>query len=65
MLFILSVVILKLKIDGNAGICANLNIDFQIAHALSFPKYAILDELLFLDIVNLTKSNILVYKFNT
>jgi len=29
---------LKLKIDHFASICANVNIDFQIPHALSFPK---------------------------
>ena len=30
--------ILKFKNADLAGICANVNIDFQIPHALSFPK---------------------------
>ena len=30
--------ILKFKNTDLAGICANVNIDFQIFHALSFPK---------------------------
>ena len=35
---ILLATILKLKIDDHAGIWANVNIDFQIPHALSFLK---------------------------
>ena len=30
--------ILKFKNADLAGICANVNINFQISHALSFPK---------------------------
>jgi len=33
---------LKLKIDHHAGICANVNIDFQIPHDLCFPRYNVL-----------------------
>ena len=35
---ILLAAILKLNIDSHAAICANVNIDLQIPHALSFPK---------------------------
>ena len=30
--------IIKLNIDSHAAICINMNIDFQIPYALSFPK---------------------------
>ena len=35
---ILLATILKLNIDGHAGIWENVNIYFQIPHVLSFPK---------------------------
>ena len=50
--------ILKFKNAGLAGICANVNYDFQILHALSFLKiYSFLIPIKFEQnyIVNLTK----------
>ena len=37
-IFTLLTTILKFKNADLAEICANVNIDFQIPHALSFPK---------------------------